>query len=153
MPLSNIDVDRILSVEEVRMLLAEDSAIEDEEFVEIKRRWTYCLKKCWRSKKYCDLRTDKVRVKIYKEEQTYIFATEDGKTIHRQSLCGKEYGYRCITEISYLTEMPRQSQLEGMSVADLEEISSKFLKNSPIKCLVDAGFTLKLIVPRDFLGL
>lgn len=153
MSLSN-DTDHVLSTEEVSAMLLEDAINEDAEFAKIKKYWTKALKQCWRSKSFCDQQPHKVRVKAWKEEQTYVFATQDKRTIYKQSLCGKAYGYRCITEISYLTAMPSLSELEGLCIAEIEEILAKFfLKDWPIKCLLDAGFTLKLIVPRDFLGL
>jgi hypothetical protein len=135
-------------------MLAEDAANEASEFAQVMKHWNDILKKCQRSKAFCDGATDKIRVRSWKEERTYVFQAKKGKQVRKRSLCGRSYGYNCVTEISYLTQMPRESQLEGLSIGDIEEISSGFfLKDSPIKCLLDAGFTLNLIVPRDFLEL
>jgi len=155
MPLSNINVDRILSDQEVRQMLLEDAVKEDEGIAEITKQWKDYLKLYWRSKEFCNRQADKIPVKAWKEEGTYIFSVQGEKRlIYKQSLCGEAYGYQCITEMSYLTAMPRNSQLEGISIAEIEEICNSFyLKGSPIKCLLDAGFTLNLIVPRNFLGL
>jgi len=156
MPLSNINVDRVLSSSEVRLMLSEEAEEDDREIAQIMKRWTQGLKKgCWRPKEICDEYIDKmIRATVWKEEQAYIFETVGKKTIYKRSLCAKSYGYRCITEISHLTKMPTSSQLEGISISVIEEISDKFfLVSSPIKCLLDAGFILELSVPREFLGL
>jgi len=153
MPLSNINVDRVLSSSEVRLMLSEEAEEDDREIAQIMKRWTRCLRQCLRSKAFCDNNPNKIRATVWKEEQTYIFETAD-KQIKKQSLCGKSYGYQCITEISHLTKMPTKTQMEGISISVIEEISDKFfLVSSPIKCLLDAGFILELSVPREFLGL
>jgi|GEM_PF-4221449 len=153
MSLFNIDVDCILTSEEVRYLL-EESEEEDRDIAKIIKRWTQYLRQCLRSKAFCDNNPNKIRATVRKEEQTYIFETVGEKPIYKQSLCARNCGYMCITEICYLTKMPTSAQMEGISISVIEEISDKFyLVSSPIKCLLDAGFILKLIVPREFLGL
>lgn len=144
MSLSNIDADRVL-------MLLEEAIAEDKEIAQIMKRFSSGLKKCWRSKAFCDEATDKVRVAAWTVEQTYVFETADKQQIYKQS---NLYGHRCVTEVSYLAKMPTKVQLEGLSISDIEEISDKFNSpDTPIKCLLDAGFSLELIVPRSFLGL
>lgn len=157
MPLANINVDRVLSGKEVRDMLAEEAAKEDAETSKIINNWNGTLKR-WKhsSSRLFTVPTDKVRTLAWKEEETYIFQLhENPKTrIPKRSLSGVQYGYKCVTELCRLAKIPRKSQLEGLSIGDIEEISDGFgIKDAPIKCLLDAGFTLDLIVPRDFLGL
>lgn len=153
MPLPNVDVDRVLTREEVRAMLLEETIVEDAEIAKTMKRWNYLLKKCWLSKAACNSDPGKILATAWKEEQTYVFLTDKGE-VRRRSLCAKAYGYRCVTEISWLYKMPTNAQLEGLSISEIEEISDKFfLVDHPVKCLLDAGFTLRLAVPRDFLGL
>lgn len=155
MPLSDINVDRVLTHQEVVTMLAEDAKKEDAELSRTVKHWNSTLSH-WKQPSGNIFSVSKVQALAWKEESTYIFQLRENPKIKipKQSLDGHKYGYKCVTEICRLARMPRQSQLEGLSIGDIEEISSRFiLKESPIKCLLDAGFTLDLIVPRDFLGL
>jgi hypothetical protein len=157
MPLSDINVDRVLTHQEVVTMLTEDAVKEDAKQSRILKHWDSTLRH-WKQSSGTLVTTpsDKVRSLVWKEELTYIFQLRENPKIKipKQSLDGRKYGYSYVTDLCRLAKMPRQSQLEGLSIGDIEEISTRFIiKESPIKCLLDAGFTLDLIVPKDFLGL
>lgn len=148
----NRNIDRVLTGNEVHLMLLEEALAEDADISKSIARWYSLLEKVKFPKKEDSDWIGKTRVKAWKEEQTYIFKDiyddSQASTRYFTGECHDVYFNQC-----WLATIPGKKQLEGLSLAEIEDVSDKFyLAGNPIKILLDSGFQLNLVVYEEFLN-
>lgn len=129
--------DRVLTTAEVKQLLAEDTANEETKFKVLMKRWnSLLLASQWVSG--TPVPDHLVGAKVWKDGSLYQL-----KPTHSGSLC---ISYNAFWFTCWLAKKPYKSALEGLSMFDIEELVDKMELDSPIKVLLNEGFTLSLVV-------
>lgn len=132
MSLSNINVDRILSTQEVREMLADDCWEFDSHVKQIKKRWNVLLLcNLWAKNK--PIPDDRTVVTAWKEGSVYKLKPEN-----RACTFYPKLSFHC-----WLAEKPK---ITGLSVEDLEVVVCKMETDNTIRALLESGFILKLVV-------
>lgn len=132
MPLANINVDRVLSTDEVREILVEDCYEFDSHIKQVKKRWdTLLLCDTWAKKK--PVPDDRVVVTAWKEGSVFKLKPENRPCTFYPNL-----SFHC-----WLAEKPKAN---GLCIGDLESLVCRMEVDNIIKVLLEAGFVLKLVV-------
>lgn len=135
--LLNRSRDRVLTTTEAKQLLVEDTGSEDTQFKTLMKRWNSLLSASqWVSDTL--IPDHLIRAKVWKDGSLYRL-----KPAHSGSL---RISCNTFQLTCWLARKPYKSALEGLSMFDIEELAHKIEANSPIKVLLDEGFTLSLIV-------
>lgn len=132
MPLSNINVDHVLSTEEVKEMLMEDRLEFDLHIKQVKKRWnTLLLCDLWAKNK--PIPDDRVVVKAWKESGVFKFKPEN-----RACTFFPKLSIHC-----WLAEKPKHT---GLCIGELEDLVCKMELENVTKVLLEAGFVLRVIV-------
>jgi hypothetical protein len=140
MPLCNINVDRVLTTEEVAIVLNEDAKKEDAEFKVLLRRWKKLINmKLWSNK----LPTDRAFVKAWAEGRCYKLKSQ----ITKKELV--YFAYQPPYFFDFWFE--KKPSIKGLSMYELESLVEKMEDSdvSIIQILLDAGFVLDLLIPCE----
>ena len=132
MPLLNQEVDRVLSTEEVKEMLVEDCWEDDPHIKQVKKRWNILLLgETWAKSK--PIPDDRIVVTAWKEAGFFKLKTKDRPCT-------------VFPEISFYSWLAEKPRVTGLCIGDLESLVYKMENNKVVRVLLEAGFTLKLVV-------
>jgi hypothetical protein len=143
------ELDRVLTNQETHLMLLEEAISEDVEISKLMFRWHKLLSQIKFSRKQSTGDGNKIRVKAWKYGEVYCFKNIHDAVVSTQNFVAESHGIpqnQC-----WLAIIPGKKQLEGISIAEIEEVADKFyLSAHPIKVLLDSGFQLDLVVYQEF---